>query len=74
MEALKPASTPELLSVRAVGEMLGCSPRHILRLAEAGRMPAPVRLGHLVRWRRAEVLQWLEGGCRPVRSGKAAVR
>lgn len=72
MDALKPDSPPELLNAKAVGKLLDCSARHVIRLAEAGRLPVPVRLGHLVRWRRAEILLWLEGGCRPVRSGKAS--
>ncbi len=55
----------ELLDVRAVGAMLGCSARHVYRLADAGRMPRPVKLGALVRWRRAELASWLEAGCPP---------
>lgn len=56
-----------LLDVRAVAQLLDCSPRHVYRLADAGRMPGPVRLGALVRWRRADLDAWLDGGCRPVR-------
>jgi excisionase family DNA binding protein len=52
-----------LLDVRAVAALLGCSPRHVYRLADAGRMPPPVRLGALVRWRRQELLDWLAAGC-----------
>jgi excisionase family DNA binding protein len=59
---------PVMLDVKAVAAMLGCSPRHIYRLSDAGKMPAPVKLGALVRWRRDEVETWIAGGCRPVRS------
>jgi excisionase family DNA binding protein len=52
-----------LLDVRAVAALLDCSPRHVYRLADAGRMPAPVRIGALVRWRRAEVEKWISDGC-----------
>ncbi|MCA9109371.1 MAG: helix-turn-helix domain-containing protein [Planctomycetaceae bacterium] len=62
--------TPELLNVRQVAEILGCSARHVYRLSDAGKMPAPVRLGTLIRWRRAEVLSWLEDGCPVVRHVK----
>lgn len=55
----------ELLDVGAVAAMLGCGRRHVYRLADSGRMPRPVKLGVLVRWRRAEVLAWIEGGCKP---------
>ena len=67
-----PAPEPpaaQLLDVRAVAALLGCSARHVYRLADAGRMPSPVRIGALVRWRRAEVQEWIDGGCRPVRRG-----
>lgn len=68
MEAVKPPSRAELLDVRAVAALLGgCSTRHVYRLADAGRMPGPVKLGALVRWRRAELKAWLDGGCKPVR-------
>ena len=60
-------ATAQLLDVRAVAALLGCSGRHIRRLADAGRMPPPVRLGALVRWRRQDIEDWLAGGCRPAR-------
>ena len=56
-----------LLDVRAVAQLLDCSPRHVYRLADTGRMPAPVHIGALVRWRRADLDAWLADGCRPVR-------
>lgn len=62
-----------LLDVRAVAALLDCSPRHVYRLSDAGRMPPPVRLGALVRWRRADLDGWLAAGCPPVRRhGKGA--
>lgn len=72
---LRPAVAAELLDVRAVAALLGgCSTRHVFRLADAGRMPKPIRLGSLVRWRRAEVMRWIEGGCRPIGPTKSLVR
>jgi len=52
-----------LLDVRTVAAMLGCSPRHVYRLADAGRMPAPFRLGGLVRWNRTATERWIDNGC-----------
>jgi excisionase family DNA binding protein len=52
-----------LLDVKAVAALLGCSTRHVYRLTDAGRMPAPVRLGALIRWRRAEIEEWIAAGC-----------
>ena len=63
-----PAQSTELLDdVIAVAAALNCSPRHVYRLADAGKMPAPVRLGSLVRWQRAAITAWVADGCRPVR-------
>ncbi len=60
----------ELINVRAVAGLLQCSRRTVYRLADAGRMPRPVKLGQLVRWRRAEVLDWIGDGCPMVRRAK----
>ena len=69
------SAVAELLDVRAVAALLGgCSTRHVYRLADAGKMPRPLKLGQLVRWRRAELLRWLGEGCPPVRSTRGAVR
>jgi excisionase family DNA binding protein len=61
------SSDVQLLDVRAVAEKLGCSTRHVYRLADAGRMPTPVKLGSLVRWSAAAILELIDGGCKPVR-------
>jgi len=66
------AVSAELLGVKAVAELLGCSGRHVYRLADAGRMPRPVRLGALVRWRRGELMDWLARGCPALRRVGAA--
>jgi excisionase family DNA binding protein len=58
-----------LLDVRGMAALLDCSPRHVYRMSDAGRLPAPVRIGALVRWRRAEIEEWLAAGCPSMRSG-----
>ena len=58
-----------LLDVQAVAALLSCSTRHVYRLADAGRMPSPVKLGALVRWPRLAVETWLADGCPSVRKG-----
>lgn len=62
-----PANTPPeesaLFDIRQVAGLLRCSTRHVRRLADAGAMPAPVRLGVLLRWRREELQRWLDAGC-----------
>ena len=61
-----------LLDVKGVAAMLGCSTRHVYRMSDAGRMPRPLKIGQLVRWRRTEVLDWIAGGCPAVRSARGA--
>jgi excisionase family DNA binding protein len=60
-------SLAQLLDVQAVAELLNCSTRHVYRLSDAGRMPAPLKVGALVRWKRAELEEWINAGCPPVR-------
>lgn len=67
----RPAVNAELLDVRAVGHLLGCSARHVYRLSDAGRMPRPLKLGALVRWHRGAVMQWIADGCPSCRRGGA---
>lgn len=40
---------------------LGRSTWH--RLRAAGKVPPPVKLGRSCRWRRAEIVAWIEAGC-----------
>ena len=58
-----PAAAPALIDVRAVAELLGCSDRHVFRLAKIGRIPRSTKLGALVRWRRTEIERWIADGC-----------
>jgi len=51
----------ELLDVRAVARILGCSVRTVWRLRDRGAIPPPVILSSgVVRWRRAALLRWLD--------------
>lgn len=67
-------SHPELLDICAIAEMLRCSPRHVRRMADAGMMPRPVRIGRLLRWRRTTgdpmtgIVEWITAGCPRVRT------
>lgn len=58
-----------MLSVDDIAnDYLGCSSRHVRRLADAGRMPRPIKLGSLVRWPRSVIEQWIADGCPNVRN------
>ncbi len=62
-------ASAKLLDVRAVAKMLGCSQRHVYRLADAERMPAPIKIGSLVQWSAAELGEWIDEGCPPCEKG-----
>ena len=42
-----PADTAALLDVHGVADLLHCSRRHVYRMADAGRMPSPIKFGRL---------------------------
>lgn len=62
---LSPAAEPSaaLLDVRQVAAFCGCSARTVYRLADAGLMPRPHKLGALCRWSKAEIDAWIASGC-----------
>jgi len=66
------APDPALLDVRQVAAALGCSPRHVYRLADSGRMPRSLKLGSLVRWRRDELKAWIADGCPATQTRRAS--
>lgn len=69
LEVSAAGSSTGTYDVDAIAELLGCSSRHVRRLADAGLMPRPIHLGRLVRWRRSTgnpmtgIDDWLAAGC-----------
>jgi predicted DNA-binding transcriptional regulator AlpA len=61
----------ELLSAAEAAEMAGVGKRSWWRYSTSGKAPAPVRIGGSVRWRRAEIAEWIAAGCPRVRKGGA---
>lgn len=57
-----------MMSVDDVADELGCSPRHVRRMIDAGRCPKPVRLGSLIRFPRQVIDDWIGAGCPNVRN------
>ena len=53
----------DLLTVNEVASRLRMSSRTIWRMQEAAKLPSPVRLGRVVRWRRSDIEQWIDFGC-----------
>jgi len=54
---------PKMLTGDDVAGLLRCSRRTVYRLANAGKIPAPIRLGGLARWPRETVRAWIDAGC-----------
>jgi prophage regulatory protein len=52
----------QLLTAKAVGQMLSLSKRQIFRLNSCGKLPAPLRIGGSVRWAESTISQWLAAG------------
>lgn len=52
-----------LLDARTVAGLLSVSPRTVWSWSASGRMPRPVRVGRVTRWKRSEVERWIELGC-----------
>jgi len=52
-----------LLDAKQVAQILKCSRRTVYRLAQAGRIPPPCRLGALARWSSLAIEAWIAAGC-----------
>jgi predicted DNA-binding transcriptional regulator AlpA len=71
-----PASdiTPELLTTAQAAKLLGIGTRTLWRWSRSGICPSPVKIGRglraAVRYRRAELLQWIADGCPRVERGQ----
>ena len=54
---------PLLLTADALARLLAVSKLSIWRWRSAGRLPAPLRIGRVIRWRRSEIETWLAARC-----------
>ena len=57
------ADSAGMYDAESLARLLKCSTRTIYRLCDAGRMPRPIKLGALVRWPRAAIVDWIGAGC-----------
>lgn len=55
---------------RQVAALLNISPRHVYRLADAGLMPRPLKLGSCIRWDLDRLAEWVDAGCPSCREGR----
>jgi excisionase family DNA binding protein len=55
----------ELITAIQFAQLLNVSERTLYRLKSSGRLPKPIELGGLVRWRLTEIHRWIDQGCPP---------
>lgn len=53
----------KLLTAKGAAELISVSKRTWHRLNSAGKVPAPVRIGSIVRWNLDELAAWIQMGC-----------
>lgn len=56
-------TAPLMMTADEIATCLGISSRTVWRLKAKGDLPKPVKLGRAVRWRKSDILQWIEQGC-----------
>lgn len=66
-----PRESSLLIDVKELAALLQCSVRHAWRMADAGKMPRPYKIGALCRWDRGAIERWVGDGCPSVRKAGA---
>jgi predicted DNA-binding transcriptional regulator AlpA len=54
-----------LIDTKTTAKLLNISARTLYRLDQEQAMPAPIRLGGIIRWRVAEIIEWVDSDCTP---------
>jgi len=60
----------ELLTAQQASSLISVGKRTWWRYVSSGKAPRPIRLAGAVRWRRAELMEWIEAGCPSQAPGK----
>lgn len=56
-------NTDELIPDTQLARLLSISRSMVHKLRSTGRLPEPVRLGRCLRWRSAQIREWIAAGC-----------
>jgi excisionase family DNA binding protein len=56
----KTTSTKRMLTKGDLAELIGCCKATVVRLAKSGELPAPIKLGNMLRWDSDAFMAWLE--------------
>jgi excisionase family DNA binding protein len=57
------ADPDRLIDAPEAADRLRVSVRTLRRLTDAGRCPAPIRVGRCLRWRSSDLDTWIAAGC-----------
>lgn len=60
-----PENSSLLIDTKTLAKLLTISTASLYRLQATEALLAPIQVGHVKRWRLAEVLEWIEAGCPP---------
>ncbi len=52
-----------MMDAREAAKLCSFSESMLYKLNRAGKMPPPIRIGALLRWKRSDVVRWIEEGC-----------
>jgi len=64
-QSSRQALEPLLISARELAGLLAASETTVWRALASGRIPSPVKIGRLTRWRMGEIRDWISVGCPP---------
>ena len=53
----------ELIDVKTVARMCRVSVWLVYKMAGGGRMPKPIKVGRLLRWKKRAIQRWINAGC-----------
>jgi excisionase family DNA binding protein len=60
---MKAAPEYALMTIAEVAELLRVSQRTVDRMRQEGTIIQPIKVGRQLRWRKSEILQWIDDGC-----------
>ena len=61
---------PATYTAQQIATMLNVGIATVWRWRDAGKLPSPVKIGAIVRWRRDDIERWIADGCPDMRGGK----
>lgn len=66
--AEKRSTHSQLLSLQTVAKICQVDDKTIRRWIDQGRIPVPMKIGRLLRWKQPVIADWIDNGCPRVSS------